>query len=339
MFYKTIIQGRLDFGTEKSYDKVTKMFNYRLETYYNNAFIFNPEEIFNEEELNIVIPRFVGNVLEKSFKNTTDLLSYCSQFAVSGSIRAWLINEGQVLHFCLIEPESDKIAVQSYLKGKSMVKQTGQEQQALDELTKAIQKYDKHAMAYERRAKTNLILERYADAVRDYTKSIKIDPSMPSAYLGRARVYVKKEEFDLALPDTDQAVKKSVALESIHWKARRMKAWCHIKLKEFPKATFELKLFCNRQFKEDDINIQWKRWGWFYYGVSLMETENWPEAMMAFDKAADLPEKKDGVNRAEIIRNRGIAKQKAGKSGYIKDIKEAANLGDSKAQTLLVEMA
>ena len=98
MFFKTIVQGRLEFGTQKVYDKVIKMFQYRAENYHKNEIIFEEEDIFNESELCIFIPRFVGQSSQKHFKNTTRLLEYCGQFAVTGTIKAWLVDEGKVLH-------------------------------------------------------------------------------------------------------------------------------------------------------------------------------------------------------------------------------------------------
>ena len=99
MYLKTIIQGRLEFGTEKSYEKVTKMFLQRVETYYKTDVLFKYEDIFKDEELCLEIPRFVGQVSEKAFRTTTNLLKYCVQFAIAGSVRAWLINEGEIVQF------------------------------------------------------------------------------------------------------------------------------------------------------------------------------------------------------------------------------------------------
>lgn len=86
MFFKTIIQGRLEFATQKSFDKVLKMFIYRAENYHRNEMIFASEEIFNKEKLLLDIPRFVGTSSDKHFRNTTSLIAYCSQFAISGSV-------------------------------------------------------------------------------------------------------------------------------------------------------------------------------------------------------------------------------------------------------------
>ena len=88
------------------------MFLQRLETYYKTDVFFKYEEIFKDDDLSLEIPRYVGQVSEKAFRTTTNLLGYCSQFAIAGSIRGWLINEGEIMHFVTLEPESDKGAVQ-----------------------------------------------------------------------------------------------------------------------------------------------------------------------------------------------------------------------------------
>lgn len=339
VFFKTIIQGRLDFGTKKSYNKIYKMYQYRIETYYRNDILFKIEDVFIEDELALKIDRFVGNVTEKSYKNTVDLLSYCVQFAVNGSMRAWLLDEGRILHFDSMEPDSDKAVVQLYLKGRSLVKQPGQQSEALNDLNKAIEMHDRHAQAYERRAKTNLILKNYADAIRDYTKALKIDPTIPSAYYGRARVHLLNEEWEGAAADLDQAIKKSVALEKIHWKSRRLKGMCHINLKQYAKAVFELKLFTHRKFTEDDPNSFWKRLGFFNYGRALLELEEYQDALAAFSEAFEMEQVDDGIEISEILRYRGLSKKMAGKNGYIKDIKEAAKMGDKTATKLLSEIS
>ena len=108
MFFKAIIQGRLEFGSEKSYDKVLKMYEYRTETYYKNTLVFKAEEIFIPEERALAVPRTVLQVTKKNFRNTASLLEYCAQFAVAGSIRAWQLDEGKILHYAIIEPEGDR---------------------------------------------------------------------------------------------------------------------------------------------------------------------------------------------------------------------------------------
>lgn len=335
MFFKTIVQGRLEFGTQKVYDKVIKMYQYRAETYHRNELIFPEEELFNEQELCINIPRFVGQSSQKHFKNTTQLLEYCGQFAITGTIKAWLIDEGKVLKYVKVEPNSDKIVVQSYLKGKSLVKVDGKEDEAIQALTKAIEKYDRHGQAYERRAKVNYIMKKYHDALRDYTKSLTIDDKNPHAFFGRAKVHLAEDRYEEAIADFDNALLTSVALQSLYWKARRLKAKAHIKLEQWTKAAFDLKLFTNKAFKKTDDNYFWKRAAFVDYIKVLIAQEAYPEALKAIDLALEIEEGYGEITPGELLRYRGIAKNKSGKSGFLKDLKEAAELGDEDAKKLI----
>ena len=330
MYLKTIIQGRLEFGTEKSYEKVTKMFLQRVETYYKTDVLFKYEDIFKDEELCLEIPRFVGQVSEKAFRTTTNLLKYCVQFAIAGSVRAWLINEGEIVQFETLEPDSDKGAVQSYVKGKKLVKVKGKENEAIAALSSAIEKYNRHAQAYERRAKVNFIMRNYHDALRDYNKCIGIDPSIPTSYYGKAKIHMMRDEWDLAIENLEESIKKSIALQTLYWKSRRLKAECHIVQKDWQKAAFDLKLFTNRNFGKDDPNRFWLRFAFFHYGIVLLHLEEHSEALKAFDKALGLPHVEDGVKAADILTQRGLVKQKTGKTGYKKDNKDAGQKVGSK---------
>ncbi len=336
IFFRTIIQGRLDFGTERSFTKVLKMYSVRAENYYRNDIIFEPEDIFDKESLTLEIPRYVKEVSEKVYKNTISLLEYCAQFAVTGSIRAWMSDSGKIMHYNLIEPLSDKVAVQSFLKGRKLVKVKGKEDEAIAQLTRAIEKYDRHAQAYERRAKVCFFLKNYHDAHRDYTKAIGIDPTIPTAYYGRAKVYIINKEWEKAIEDLELGLKKSIALQTMYWKARRLKAQCHFELKQYDKAAFDLKLFVNRKFSPEDSNFKHKRWAHFFYGKVLDKQQKHLEAIDQYNKALDIaPYGPNDVGDAEILRLRGLAKKAAGKNGFLKDLKEAQKLGDKKASTIL----
>ncbi|MFZ1704090.1 MAG: hypothetical protein WAT79_07065 [Saprospiraceae bacterium] len=325
----------MEFGSTKSYEKVTKMFLQRVETYYKTDVLFKFEDIFNEEELTLEIPRYVNQVSEKAFKVTAGIIGYCAQFAVAGSVRAWLIKEGEVISFETLEPISDKAAVQSFVKGRKLVKEKGREAEAITALNMAIEKYNRHAQAYERRAKVNFIMKNYHDALRDYNKCIHLDSSIPTAYYGIAKIHILKEEYEEAIINLEESIKKSIALQTLYWKSRKLKADCHIELKEWTKAAFDLKLYTNRKFKKNDPNLFWLRKAWFQYGLVLSELKEYSEAIIAFDKALVTSGKDDGVEEVEILTHRGLAKQNAGKTGYIKDIKEAAEKGSKKAKTLL----
>lgn len=339
MLFKTIIQGRIEFGTQKAYDMAVKMYISRAENYYKNDVLFEPPEIFFPEELALSIPRLVKQVYAKSFKNTSVLLEYVIQFGVSGEMDIWQLEDGKILHFKHLEPSSDKVAVQSYLRGKNLVAQDGKSEEAIAALTKAIEKYDRHAQAYERRGKVNLKLKKYHDALRDYDKCLGLDPDNPYAYFGKSMVLIHEEKIEEALETLQLAIKKSVALQHIHWKARRTKGKLHVDLEQYDKAEFELKLFAGRKFGAESPNFLWNRFGHFMYGRTLYELGKFSEAVTQFELALDIDEGNDNIPKAEQLRWRGLAKQQAGQNGYKKDIKDAADLGDKEAASLLKAIA
>ena len=133
----------------------------------------------------------------------------------------------------------------------------------------------------------------------------------------------------------EESIKKSIALQTLYWKSRKLKADCHIELIEWTKAAFDLKLFTARKFGKDDPNLYWMKKALFQYGMVLIELNEFAEAVIAFDKALVATGGDEGIDESEILTNRGLAKQKAGKTGYIKDIKEAAEKGGKRAKTLL----
>jgi len=334
---KIIIQGKLLYSNEKSFAQALKMYTHRIETYYKNDVIFEAEEIFNEENLTIEIPRLVSQFYEKKFKNTVALLSYCSQFAVSGFIDAWLVNEGNILIYNHLEPVSEKVAVKEFIKGRDLATEAGKEQEAIDALDKAIKKYNNHALAYERRGRVNFILKKYHDAKRDYGKSINIHSTNPFPYFGRAEVLMIEEDWAAAIEDFEKSIKLSVALQPIYWQSRRLKALCHIQLKQYEDAAFDLKLFTKRKFKESNPNYSWLATANFHYGEVLTELDDLEEALAAFEKATETELK--GIDKAEAIRKKAVVKKELGQNGFISDLKEAADLGDSVAETMLAEVS
>jgi len=335
MHHKTIIQGRIEFGNEKTFEKAKRMYASRTENYYKNDVLFEIDEIFFEEDYHLAIPRYVKQVYDKAYKNTAALLEYIVQFGVSGEMNMWLLEEGKILHSSRMEPDSDKVAVQSYIRGKNLIDEKGKEEEAIRLLNKAIEKYDRHAQAYERRARVNFIMKRDHDALRDYNKSIGLDPDNPYAYFGMAEVQISKEQLSEAADSLGLAIKKSVALQEIHWKSRKLKGKIHLSLAEYEKAKFELKLFANRKFPEDHPNYKLKNDAFFDYGIALMELEEYDEAVLAFETSLDLDAAAGKKINPKRLRFRGLAKHKAGKNGFKKDIKEAADLGDKEAKAFL----
>jgi len=329
------MQGKIEFGTQKAFDMAVKMYKSRTENYYKNDVLFEPEEIFIQEDLSLYIPRLVKQVYGKSFRNTSALLEYVVQFGVSGEMDIWQLEEGKILHFKHLEPSSDKAAVRSYIKGKTLANQKGKELEAIKALDKAIEKYDRHAQAYERRGKVNFILKKYHDALRDYNKALALDPNNPYAYFGKAMVMLQEKNKEEAVNSFQTAIAKSVALQNIHWEARRLKGKTHVELKQFDKAEFELKLFTKRKFPEESPSFLWNRQGHILFGKTLMGLEKFNEAVEQFAAALEIEKGNDKTPKAMMLRLLGVAKKTAGQNGFIKDLKDASELGDKVATELL----
>jgi tetratricopeptide (TPR) repeat protein len=334
--YKTILSGCLEFGSQRSYEQVLKQYLHRMENYYRNDILLKAEEVFQEESFTLNVPRFITESPEKSWKNTLNLLDYVAEFAIAGDLRAWVIESGKVVEKRTIEPSGDKAAIQAFLKGRELVREEGMETEAMKALNRAIEKFERHASAYERRGYINFKLRNFQDALYDFTKSIDINPNNPEPYWGRAVVKIKKQDITRAIADLEMAISKSIPHQPIYWSARRLKGECHLRLGEFQKAIFELKLVTNRPFTKDDPNYKWQKNAHFNYGRALFEVGEYKEAVSAFNHMFEYDiQREETPSKAEQFLSRGLARQKAGESGYLTDIKEAAGLGSEKAAELL----
>lgn len=335
MTFKTIFSGHLEFGNARTYEQVVQMFEHRKEAYYRSDIILKTEEIFNEEQLAISIPRHIAHSVEKTWRNTISLLEYISQFAVAGDLSAWVAENGKILKHRHIEPNSDKVAVQSFLKGRRLIKESGRETEAKAALSRAIDKFERHALAYERRGHVNFLLKNYEDALYDFSKSIDINPFNAEAYLGRAFVYITKNDFKAAIGDLEKAIKQSIPLQPIYWKSRRIKAECHLKLEQWEAAVKELRFYSKKQFEADNPNVKWRRKAFTDYGKALTETKAYKDAIIAFDEALKAEEGSGNIDSASILLHRGIALQRSGSTAFRKDWEAAASKGSERAAELL----
>ncbi len=334
--FKTILSGCLEFGNQRSYDQVLKLFQHRMENYYRNDILLDAEEIFQENSFTLNLPRFISECPEKSWKNTSNLLGYVAQYAIAGDIRMWVIHNGKLIFDHTIEPQGDKSVIQAFIKGRELVQETGMEEEAMKALNRAIDKFERHGKAYERRGYINFKLRNYKDAMYDFTKSIDIHPNNPEAYWGRANVKIKNEDYKSAIEDLHKTTKTSIPHQPIYWTARRLKGELHLQLGEFQQAIFELKLVTKRPFKESDPNHKWRMNALFNYGKALFELGEFSESVEAFNKAIELDtERKEGPSKAEQFLNRALARQKAGETGYKSDLKEAAQHGSEQAAQML----
>jgi len=313
------------------------MYEYRTETYYKGDVMLQLEDVFHPDDLCLSIPRFVGNVTDKNFKNTVDLLSYCAQFAVAGSVQAWMIEEGKVLNHANIFPESDRTVVTQFNKGDKLFQEKDKNTEALEAFSKTIESYEKHAQAYERRGWTNLRLKNYADALYDFNKAISLDDSIAFAYFGKGIISANENNIEDAVESFTQTVKKSVPLESIHWRGRLRKADCLIELGEWDKAAFELKFFSRRKFETTDSNYRRRPRALSMYGKVLYEMGEYQESIDFIDQAIDLLEEENmkEFDIGEAYYYRALSKKELGIKDFESDMKTASEQGSEKATAVL----
>jgi tetratricopeptide (TPR) repeat protein len=338
MLQKTIFKGRLEFGNARSFEKAKQTHLHLMENLYKNDLLLKEPEIFEEETFCMNITHTIVFTMEKTWKNTVSILEKLSEFAVSGSVWTWMTDEAnKPIRSALIEPKGDKAAVQAYLHGKSLVKEEGKELDAVQALTLAIEKYERHALAYERRGYVNILLKNYKDALYDFNKSIDFNPTHADAYYGRGRLKMMMEDWEGAEKDLAIAMKQSIPLQPMYWQARRVKGECNLILKEYDKAIFEYKFFVKREFSISDPNYKWRKHAMQNYGVALLEKGDVLEAIKMFNAAGDILEGRTLMPKAEQLYYRGVALKRAGKSEYIKCLKESASLGYEKARAMMVK--
>lgn len=334
---KLIFKGRLEFGSQRTFDMVLRHWQNRIESYFKADILFKPEQVFDVEDFSLTVPQQTLMSSEKHWRSTTSLLQEVSQFAIAGNIWAWCIDNGRLLSALNIEPDSDKAAVLEYRRGCDLVGQEGMEQEASEALSRAIEKYERHALAYERRGYVNYKLKNYNDALHDFSKSIRFNPNNPEPYYGCGKVKMLKNDWENAAQDFDQAVKRSLALQPLHWLARLKKGESLFHARKFAEAAVELRLYLQRNFVETDPNFYRRRRAAYLLGKSLLALNDVPAALEAFDQTLSIGAGVDLVPDAEGLLHRGIAKRRAGKPEFTRDLQAAAQMGSSEAARLLVE--
>lgn len=253
---KLIFKGRLEFGNPRTYEMVFNHWHNRIENYFKNDIVFKAEEIFIPESYAMAIPQQTVMGSEKQWRSSTALLKEVAQYALAGQVGAWWVLNGKILAECNIEPKSDKGAVVEYIRGRELVGKAGMETEASEALSKAIGKFEKHALAYERRGYVNYKLGNFNDALYDFSKSIDINPNNAEPYYGRGKVKMLKNEWDSAVVDFDCTIKRAFAVQPVHWLARLRKGDCLFHAKRYAEAIPELKFFLQRKFSENDPNIR-----------------------------------------------------------------------------------
>ncbi|THH37579.1 tetratricopeptide repeat protein [Neolewinella litorea] len=218
--YKVIIAGQLEFGSERAYNQVMEQYAHRMENYYKNDILLKPETIFKEDELTLDVPRTVLPSTERLWLNTLNLLERVVTFSIAGSLNLWRLDAGVMIDHYQLEPKSDRTTVQLFNRGREMVDQRDNEEEALKMMTKVVSRFERHAQAYERRGFVNYRLGNDKDALYDYTKSISINPLMPESYYGRGLVHSRQNNMAEAAADFEAVTKNSIPHQAIYWMAQ-----------------------------------------------------------------------------------------------------------------------
>lgn len=335
MVIKSIFQGRLDFGSSRSFNRVRDMYIQRAENFYRSD-VFIKEDAFDEDSFSLVLPKFIAEGSKRSWENTLKMLRYIADFAVAGTVLAFITDKGQAKAREIIRPNPERSSMQAYLEGSRLIGEGGDPLKATDLLTEAIEKYDRHAQALERRGYLHYAMGNYDKALEDLNAAIGIDPYLAEAYLNRGLVLQAIGQLEGALADFQAAIKNSIPLRPIFWTARRLKGDCHINLGDSQNAIYEFRFFCSRSFSREDENYRWKRYVYMKYGEALLSEGKAEEVLKVLDDALKLDQKDDKVALADILLLRGIAMKRANRPGFVGALKEAAEAGSAKAADLLV---
>ena len=343
MGHKTILFGQLDFGNAKSFERVRDMAIQRAEVYYRGDILIDLEAIFQADQLSLLIQKHsFAHEFDKSWRNTVKLIQHASQFAVSGRIYGWLVEEGSVSASVVIEPDNDHGSVRHYQRAVGLLESEGMQKQeeALELLNHAIQAHEGHAQALHARAELWCELGEKDRALEDYTCSIRWAPILPEGYLGRSRMYIEAGQYEDAIMDLTSAVKFGIPHQSYYWEARQMKAECFMRLGDFRNAEPEWRLLSRRKFSPKDHQAGIPLQIATRYGRTLLENGKADEAIRMIESMVlENDHSQSTVPLADLLLIRGLAMKKAGKKGFLSVLREAARAGSEQAADLLLTTA
>jgi tetratricopeptide (TPR) repeat protein len=311
--YRIIIAGQLEFGSERVFNQVLEQYTHRMENYYKNDILLKPEEYFKPEDLTLDVPRTVVVGSERHWLNTLNLLERVVSFSMAGSLNLWRLEAGTILDHHVLEPHSDRTTVQLFNKGRQLVSQEDKEQEALDMMTKVVGRFARHAQAYERRGFVNLRLNNLDDAIYDYDKSLKINPSMPESHYGRGIAYGRKEEWEKAAVDFEAVTNNSIPHQAIYWMAQVALGDASLKLGKPATALRVFNMFSKRKQRIASLDRYDRRIN-TSFGKLLVKSGRHGDAIFAFQRALDATADKKAPSEAEVRYEMGLAYQGGGKT-------------------------
>ncbi|MEM9836461.1 MAG: hypothetical protein AAF828_08160 [Bacteroidota bacterium] len=245
---RIIIAGQLEFGSDRVYEQVVKQYIHRMENYYKNDILLKSEDIFREEDRTMDVPRKVVEGTDRQWLNTLNLLERVATFSIAGDLNLWRLQNGKLIEHHTLEPRGDRTTTQLYIRGRELLDQKDNVEAAKEALTKAINNFDRHSIAYERRGFTNYLLANYQDALYDYNKSIDISPSRPEPYYGRGVLHLAKlNDPTSAAEDFDKVTRFAIPHQEVYWLARAQRGDALVQLARHKEAQREYGFFLRRK--------------------------------------------------------------------------------------------
>ncbi|CAH1000588.1 hypothetical protein LEM8419_01722 [Neolewinella maritima] len=284
--YKVIIAGQLEFGSRRAFNQVMEQYAHRMENYYKNDILLKPENIFKEEELTLDVPRTVLPSSERLWLNTLNLLERVVTFSIAGSLNMWRLSAGTMIDYYQLEPKSDRTTVQLFNRGRELVDQRDNEQEALNMMTKVVGRFERHAQAYERRGFVNYRLGNDKDAHYDYSKSISINPLMPESYYGRGLVNLRMGDMEASAVDFEAVTKNSIPHQSIYWMAQVALGDVSLQLGRPTDAMRTYGMFTKRKQRIASLDRYDRRVG-FELGKLYLKADRAVDAVVALERALE----------------------------------------------------
>lgn len=310
--YRIIIAGQLEFGSERVFKQVVEQYTHRMENYYKNDILLKPEGFFREEDLTMDVPRTVVVGTERHWLNTLNLLERVVSFSMAGSLNLWRLSAGSILDHHVLEPNSDRTTVQLFNRGRQLVNQEDKEEEALNMMTKVVGRFARHAQAYERRGYVNLRLGNTKDAIYDYDKSLKINPSMPESHYGRGLAYAKLKDWEKAATDFDAVTKNSIPHQAVYWMAQVALGDTCLHLGRPADALRVYNMFTKRKQRIASLDRYDRRVN-YTFGKLLSKSARYHDAVAAFERGLASEADKKAPTEAEIRYQLGLTLQAAGK--------------------------
>lgn len=338
MDFTVIIMGRLEFASDRSVQQAINTVEHLLITRYKNDVLYRTTDQIDAEVRAFVAPRqkFTG-IAEKTWQNTVHLLTQLTQFSIAGDLHMWKVHDRELKEHQFLEPNSDKTTIRAYQRGRAALI-AGNIEEARTDLSLAIKRFERHALALERRGYSYYIEGNHETALVDYNASIEADPKRPEAYLGRARISLDNKDWATAVTDLEQAMKRSMPHHEAYLEALHRKGKCLAELGQYDKALQALNFFLTRPLLKDHPQYAFRRQVAFDKGRVLAANEQPKDAIKSFDEALNMPSRNGKPSNAEILLHRGLAFQQSGQSGYKEDWTKAAAEGSEKAAELLASV-